>query len=77
MYPATTSHPDGKLRLLYECNPMAFLAENAGGMAMDGKKRILDVVPTELHQRVPLFTGSKDMVEKAMEFVLEDELVMI
>ncbi len=77
MYPATTSHPDGKLRLLYECNPMAFLAENAGGMAMNGKKRILDIVPTELHQRVPLFTGSKDMVEKAMEFVLEDELILI
>jgi fructose-1,6-bisphosphatase len=51
LYPSTASHPDGKLRLLYECNPMAFLAEQAGGKASDGKERILDIIPESLHQR--------------------------
>lgn len=76
MYPATSTYPNGRLRLLYECNPMSFLVENAGGMGTDGKQRILDIVPTELHQRVPLFVGSKNMVEKALEFVLEDQMAM-
>ena len=69
IYPSATSYPNGKLRLLYECNPMAFLAEQAGGMATDGFRRILDIEPTELHQRVPLFIGSKNMVENAMQFM--------
>ncbi|MBV7433720.1 class 1 fructose-bisphosphatase [Cardiobacteriaceae bacterium TAE3-ERU3] len=69
IYPSATSYPNGKLRLLYECNPMAFLAEQAGGMATDGYRRILDIEPTELHQRVPLFIGSKNMVENAMKFM--------
>ncbi len=69
IYPTTTKAPKGKLRLLYECNPMAFLAEQAGGKASDGYKCIMDVEPTELHQRVPIFIGSKEMVEKAEEFM--------
>lgn len=70
IYPSGTSSPNGKLRLLYECNPMAFLAEQAGGKASDGYRRILDIQPTELHQRVPLFCGSKNMVEKAETFMM-------
>jgi len=71
IYPQGTKAPRGKLRLLYECNPMAFLIEQAGGKASDGFKRILDVAPTELHQRVPFFCGSKKMVEKAEWFMNE------
>lgn len=69
IYPTTSNAPKGKLRLLYECNPMAFIAEQAGGKASNGFKRILDIEPTELHQRVPFFCGSKKMVEKAEEFM--------
>ncbi len=72
MYPATTSSPTGKLRLLYELNPLAFIVEQAGGLATDGKERIMDIVPTELHQRVPYFVGSKDMVEEAGRFIAEN-----
>ena len=71
IYPSATTYPNGKLRLLYEGNPMAFLAEQAGGIATDGYHRILDIVPSELHQRVPLFVGSKEMVEKAQSFMDE------
>lgn len=69
IYPSTSQSPNGKLRLLYECNPMAFLAEQAGGKASDGYKRILEIEPTELHQRVPFFCGSAAMVTKAEEFM--------
>lgn len=69
IYPSGTTSPNGKLRLLYECNPIAFLAEQAGGKASDGFNRILDMQPKELHQRVPFFCGSKKMVEKAEEFM--------
>lgn len=69
IYPSGTKSPNGKLRLLYECNPMAFLAEQAGGKASDGFQRIMDIEPTELHQRVPFFCGSKNMVDKAEEFM--------
>ena len=69
IYPTTTRYPNGKLRLLYEGNPMAFLAEQAGGMATDGYRRILDIQPTALHERTPLFIGSKNMVEKAGQFM--------
>lgn len=62
MYPGTTERPNGKLRLLYECNPFAFILEVAGGRATNGKERILDIVPTELHQRSALFAGSKGMM---------------
>ncbi|MFU2058579.1 class 1 fructose-bisphosphatase [Avibacterium volantium] len=71
IYPSATNYPNGKLRLLYEGNPMAFLAEQAGGLATDGYQRILDIQPTELHQRSPLFVGSKEMVEKAQAFMRE------
>ncbi|ENM3878352.1 TPA: class 1 fructose-bisphosphatase [Vibrio cholerae] len=69
LYPSTQSHPNGKLRLLYECNPMAFLIEQAGGLASDGARRIMDIKPTELHQRAPFFVGSKNMVHKVETFL--------
>lgn len=69
MYPTSSKSPQGKLRLLYECNPIAFLAEQAGGRATDGYKRILEIKPKELHQRVPIFVGSKLMVDKVEEFM--------
>ncbi|GAB5556728.1 MAG: class 1 fructose-bisphosphatase [Schleiferiaceae bacterium] len=69
IYPKGTLAPKGKLRLLYECNPLAFIAEQAGGVASDGKQRIMDIQPTELHQRVPYFIGSETMVKKAEEFI--------
>ncbi len=69
LYPTSFVGPQGKLRLLYECNPMSFIAEQANGKASDGYRRILDIKPTELHQRVPFFVGSTKMVEKAEEFM--------
>lgn len=69
IYPTSSKSPKGKLRLLYECNPMAFLAEQAGGKASDGYNRIMDIKPTELHQRVPFFCGSINMVEVAERFM--------
>ncbi|MBN8565147.1 MAG: class 1 fructose-bisphosphatase [Flavobacteriales bacterium] len=69
IYPTSSKAPNGKLRLLYECNPMAFLAEQSGGKASDGYQRIMEIQPTELHQRVPFFCGSRKMVEKAEEFM--------
>lgn len=64
MYPGTTDRPEGKLRLLYECNPLAYIVEKAGGIAIDGKQRILDIKPTRLHERTPFFVGSKLMMEE-------------
>lgn len=64
MYPGTTKNKSGKLRMQYECNPLAFIVEQAGGRATDGHRRIMEIVPTDLHQRSPLFIGSKNMVEK-------------
>lgn len=69
IYPTTTKSPKGKLRLLYECNPLAFIIEQAGGKATNGSKRIMELDIHELHQRTPLFLGSSDMVDKAMEFM--------
>ncbi len=69
LYPKSSKTANGKLRLLYECNPMALLAEQAKGKASDGFNRILDIEPTELHERVPFICGSKNMVEKAEEFM--------
>ena len=71
MYPGTTGKPQGKLRLLYECNPFAFIIEVAGGKATDGKQRILDVKPESLHQRSPLFIGSKGMMEELETYLNE------
>ena len=69
IYPTSSKSPNGKLRLLYECNPMAFIAEQAGGKASNGFGRIMEIQPIELHQRVPFFCGSYNMVEKAEEFM--------
>jgi fructose-1,6-bisphosphatase I len=69
LYPTSSKNLNGKLRLLYECNPMAFLAEQANGKASDGTTRILDIMPTELHQRVPFICGSSAMVEKVEEYM--------
>lgn len=69
LYPQSSKNPNGKLRLLYECNPMAFLAEQANGKASDGFTRIMDIQPTELHERVPFICGSKNMVETCEEFM--------
>jgi len=69
MYPKSSRNPNGKLRLLYECNPMAFIAEQADGKSSDGYIRTMDVKPTELHQRVPFICGSKKMVYELEEFM--------
>jgi fructose-1,6-bisphosphatase I len=69
IYPGTTKNPTGKLRLLYECNPVAYLAEQAGGKASNGFHRILDIEPYTIHQRSPLFVGTTHMVEKAEYFM--------
>ncbi|HPH23996.1 MAG TPA: class 1 fructose-bisphosphatase [Chitinophagaceae bacterium] len=71
-YPGTTDKPKGKLRLLYECNPFAFIVEKAGGRATDGKIRILDIPPTELHERTPFFIGSKNMMDELDTYLVKD-----
>lgn len=71
IYPKTTAAPLGRLRLLYECAPLAWIAEESGGKATDGTQRILDIVPTDLHQRTPYFIGSTQMVEKAESYMNE------
>jgi len=73
IYPDVLSAPEGKLRLLYECNPLAFIAEQAGGLATTGRKRILEIKPKRLHQRVPYYVGSKLMVEKVMQCIKDTE----
>ncbi|MBT8271376.1 MAG: fructose-bisphosphatase class I, partial [Bacteroidia bacterium] len=72
LYPQSSKYPDGKLRLLYECNPMAFLAEQAHGLASDGYGRIMEIEPTALHQRVPLFCGSRKMVQMLEKFMASE-----
>ena len=69
MYPSDTKNPDGKLRLMYEGNPMAFLMEQAGGRATNGKQRILDIQPKSLHERTPVFLGSEEDVVILEEFL--------
>jgi D-fructose 1,6-bisphosphatase (EC 3.1.3.11) len=69
MYPADSKNPSGKLRLLYECNPMAYIIEMAGGKAHTGSQSVLEVTPTDLHQRVPILIGSSQLVEKAISFI--------
>ena len=66
-YPATKDAPNGKLRLMYECNPMAYIIEKAGGMATTGKQRVLDVQPTSIHQRAPIFIGSPQDVQEVLD----------
>ena len=69
LYPENETVPNGKLRLVYECNPMAFIAEQAGGSATNGSERILDIIPSSLHQRSPFYVGSKNMVNRVEEFL--------
>ena len=69
MYPSTKEAPSGKLRLLYEGNPMAFIVEKAGGLASTGKQAILDVVPKTIHDRIPVFLGSKEDVQEVLSFM--------
>ncbi|MBL4560016.1 MAG: class 1 fructose-bisphosphatase [Labilibaculum sp.] len=69
IYPQTSKNPNGKLRLMYECSPIAFIAEQAGGKATDGTQRILTIKPTSLHERIPFYTGSTNMVKKIEEFL--------
>ena len=73
MYPGTTGAPSGKLRLMYEANPLAFIVEQAGGKASTGTGRILEVKPKDLHQRVPLFIGSKNMVERVEALIAAEK----
>jgi fructose-1,6-bisphosphatase I len=77
LYPATKKKPNGKLRLLYEANALAFIAEQSGALATDGRKRILDIIPSSLHQRTPLIIGSRDMVIKAHSFLEQNTVVKI
>lgn len=72
IYPADEKNKNGKLRLMYEANPLAFIVEQAGGIATDGKNRILEIVPGSLHQRTPLFIGSPEDVTMAMKFLSEE-----
>ena len=69
IYPPTLKSPKGKLRLLYECNPLAFIAEQAGSKATNGMQRIMEIQPTDIHQRVSLYIGSTKMVEKAEQCI--------
>ena len=75
LYPNTEKDPNGKLRLLYECNALAFIAEQSGGIATNGSQRIMEIQPTTFHQRSPLYLGSKKMVEDALSFLKSDTLV--
>jgi fructose-1,6-bisphosphatase I len=72
LYPGTKEKPNGKLRLLYECNPLAYMIEVAGGKATDGTQRILDKVPTQLHERTPFFIGSLKMMEELEEYLIRN-----
>jgi len=73
IYPKDKRHPNGKLRLLYECNPMAFLYEQAGGRAIDGQRRIMEIKPEHIHQRVPIYIGSKNDVDLVEKFLRDAE----
>lgn len=73
MYPTTSGSPNGKLRLMYECNPMAFIIEQAGGVASDGFRRIMELEPTELHQRTAVYIGSRKMVEMVESLLAEQQ----
>lgn len=76
IYPPTAKAPNGKLRLIYECNPLAWIVEQAGGKASDGYNRIVEIQPTSLHQRTPLYIGSADMVTMAEEFMMKHSPVV-
>ena len=69
LYPPTYKYPSGKLRLMYECNVLAFIVQQAGGLATDGKQSILDIMPHHLHQRVPFYIGSYSMVQNLLQII--------
>lgn len=71
IYPHSKKYPQGKLRLMYECNPLSFIIEQAGGMATDGKGRIMEIEPTSIHQHTPIYIGSPENVTHVMDFLLE------
>jgi len=71
IYPHSHTYPDGKLRLMYECNPLSFIIEQAGGTAINGEKRIMEIVPESIHQRTPIYIGSRENVERVKEFLEE------
>lgn len=73
LYPSSKKSPVGKLRLLYKCNPIAFIAEQAGGKASDGFNRILDIDPSELHQRIPFYCGNYNMVKRLESFIKKSQ----
>ena len=75
LYPRDSTNPNGKLRLMYEANPLGFVAEQAGGAASSGEQRILDIQPKSLHQRTPLIVGNKDVVEKMVSIISDMEIV--
>ena len=77
LYPQTIKAPGGKLRLMYECNPLAFIAEQAGGSAHDGKRRILEIEPESIHARCPLFIGSPRMAERAAKCFEEADHLLV
>ena len=76
IYPSATDTPKGKLRLLYECNPLSFVVEQAGGRATDGARRILVIQPTELHLRTPIYIGSEEMVKQAEGFLAKNPVAV-
>ena len=71
IYPHSKKYPSGKLRLMYECNPLSFIIEQAGGMATNGEKRIMEIKPQAIHERTPIYIGSKRNVEKVLDFLYE------
>lgn len=73
MYPALINKPKGKLRLMYECNPFAFIIEIAGGRAINGRQRILDIQPTGIHERTPFYCGSLLMMEELEDYILSQQ----
>src|SRR5690606_29888490 len=76
LYPATAAYPNGKLRLMYECNPLAFIVEQAGGKASNGHSRIMEIKPETLHQRTPVFIGNKEMVEQVEKMLTEKNVTL-
>lgn len=77
IYPSSKTYPNGKLRLMYECNPLSFIIEQAGGIATNGNVRIMELKPTAIHERTPIFIGSRQNVEEAMQFISNDEAVAV
>ncbi|MBO6792281.1 MAG: class 1 fructose-bisphosphatase [Balneolaceae bacterium] len=71
IYPHSSRYPEGKLRLMYECNPLSMIIEQAGGMASNGERRIMEIEPTAIHQRTPIYMGSPSNVRKALDFLVE------